>query len=74
MDVYELTTCSFIVKIWIEEFSDQMGKPLWRGHITHLPGGERKYFEDLGQMFDFMLPYLQAMGINPDMRSATGGS
>lgn len=62
--MYELTTCSFIVKIWVEEPAGEMGHPTWRGHITHIPSGDRKYFEDLNEIIPFMNPYLQAIGID----------
>ncbi|RIK44215.1 MAG: hypothetical protein DCC55_03225 [Chloroflexi bacterium] len=62
MDVYERTTCSFIVKIWLEELSSKTGRPSWRGHITHVPSGSRKYFEDLNEIILFINFYLQALG------------
>jgi hypothetical protein len=70
MDVYEVTTCSFIVKIWIEELSGETGRPSWRGHVTHIPGGQRKHFEELEEIIGFMIPYLQAMGIVIETTSA----
>jgi hypothetical protein len=53
---------SFIVKIWFEEISST-GRVLWRGHITHVPGGERRYLQDLEEIAFFILPYLEAMGV-----------
>ena len=59
MDLPESNTHSFIVKIWLED-----GDPgRWRGHITHVPGGERKYFEDPAEIIDFIANY--AAGIKP---------
>jgi hypothetical protein len=53
---------SFIIKIWIEEPSEA-GGATWRGHVTHVPGGERRYIRDLDQIRDFIAPYLEEMGV-----------
>jgi hypothetical protein len=63
MDLSEFNTQSFIVKIWLEEPAGKGGPAVWRGHITHVPSGERQYLEDLDKIKGFMLPYLQAMGV-----------
>lgn len=58
---------SFIVKIWREKTQD--GKqPGWRGHITHVPGNERRYLKALGDIADFVNTYLQRMGVNVGLR------
>jgi hypothetical protein len=72
MDAYELTSSSFIVKVWIEETKEEAGQTLWRGHITHVSSGARQYFEDLNKVTLFMIPYLQAMGIEINRASWTG--
>lgn len=59
MDLSESYTHSFVVKIWLEDETQAR----WRGHITHVPGGERQYVDDLDQIPDFIGPYLQAMGV-----------
>ncbi len=43
----EPKTHSFIIKIWREEIADESGSPVWRGHITHVPSGQRRYVQDL---------------------------
>jgi hypothetical protein len=70
MDLVELNTHSFIVKIWLEEPADDDRKGRWRGHITHVPGGERRYLEGLGEIVAFIVPYLMSMGVrlNPFWR------
>ncbi len=60
MDSFESNTHSFIVKIWLEE----NGRIHWRGHITHIPGGERRYLDDLEEIARFIRPHLQAMGVS----------
>jgi hypothetical protein len=57
IELYELNTHAFVIKIWLEDGLR------WRGHITHVPSGERRYIEELGEVDDFILPYLEKMGI-----------
>jgi hypothetical protein len=59
---------SFIVKIWIEETLQEAGKTRWRGHVTHVPSGKRRYFEDLREISTIIRPYLAAMGVRQDWR------
>jgi hypothetical protein len=54
---------SFIVKIWLEETAEEAGAATWRGHITHVPSGDRQYIKDLDQVRDFVAPYLEEMGV-----------
>src|SRR5262245_50898234 len=54
---------SFIVKVWLEQDSNIDGESTWRGHITHVPGGEDLYLRNLGEIAAFIEPYLKKMGI-----------
>ncbi len=65
MDPIESGSHSFIVRIWIEETAEEAGTAIWRGHITHLLTGERRYFQDLDAMGLFIALYLERMGANP---------
>ena len=56
-DSFESVTHSFIVRIWLEE--DDRAR--WRGHITHVPGGERRYVEHLADIVDFIASYVEGM-------------
>ncbi len=56
-------THSFIIKIWIEEVTDETKQVAWRGHITHVPDGERQYLHGLPDIQTFIAPYLKAMGV-----------
>ncbi len=69
MDLVEFNTHSFIVKIWIEEPAEKPHKGRWRGHITHVPGGERRYLESLGEIVAFMVAYLLSMDVRLDAYS-----
>ena len=53
---------SFIVKIWLEEAATELGQATWRGHITHVPDGKRRYLKDLSEVASFIGPYLEGMG------------
>lgn len=59
----ETTTHSFVVKIWLEESGDESRSAAWRGHITHVPSGKRRYLEELGAIGAFIAPYLVRLGV-----------
>ncbi len=61
MDLPEAHTHSFVIKIWLENAAAEAEQPLWRGHITHVPSGTRRYFQDLTVITEFMQPYLQKL-------------
>jgi hypothetical protein len=63
MDLPECYTHSFIVKIWLEETAEEVSQATWRGHITHVPSGERHYVQELGDIPAFIAPYLERMGV-----------
>ena len=46
IDQYEANTHPFVVKVWLEETAAEAGQATWRGYITHVPSGERRYLED----------------------------
>lgn len=59
-EAYEFNTHVFVVKIWLEEFhNDDQG--VWRGHITHVPSGERQYIDGFLDLISFIIPYLTKM-------------
>jgi hypothetical protein len=63
MDLSESNSQSFIVKVWVEDSAEEAGKAVWHGHITHVPGGERRYLKNLSEIEDFIAPHLEAMGV-----------
>ena len=67
MNSFEATSHPFIVKIWLEETAEEAGRATWRGHITHVPSGKRRYFEDLDDVAVFIESYLEGMGIELDL-------
>ena len=64
----EFSAHSFIVKVWIEEEANTHGNPIWHGHITHVPGGEQRYLRNLGEIEDFVEPYLSTMCVRFGLR------
>ncbi len=68
MDLSESQVHSFIVKLWLESVAEEAGRAVWQGHITHVPGGERRYFRELGEIRGFIEPYLAAEGVERDGR------
>lgn len=64
----EPDTHSFIIKLWREEAGDETSRGTWRGHITHVPSGARRYLEDLGEIRRFIGPYLEGMGVEVGLR------
>ena len=61
MDISDPKVHSFIVKIWLEDGGDEAEKPLWRGHITHVPSGKRRYLKNLNDIRDFIERYLATL-------------
>ncbi len=68
MDELESEAQSFIIRVWVEERAEETGRGVWRGHITHVPDGVRRYLKNLDEIGDFIAPYLEAMGVKLGMR------
>jgi hypothetical protein len=67
VDATESSAHSFIVKVWLEETAEEAGKATWRGYITHVPGDERHYLQDLERIPAIITPYLEQMGVKLGM-------
>lgn len=65
-------THSFVVKIWLEETADETPHPVWRGHITHVASGHRRYVNTLGGITSFVAPYLAGWHIKLPLRERIG--
>jgi hypothetical protein len=63
MQLFETSTESFIVKIWTDKESNF---ETWFGQITHVLSGEKRTFYSLPEIDQFMLPYLQQIGLDQD--------
>jgi len=72
LDLLEEHTHSFIVKVWLEETAAEDGQPTWRGHITHVPSGQRRYLKDLDDIKSVITPYLESLGVEFGKRQRIG--
>ena len=63
MNQFEAHPHSFIVKIWPEGMDGDEDQATWHGHITHIPGGERRYLKDLDEIVTFVALYLKRIGV-----------
>jgi hypothetical protein len=61
MDPVEPIIHSFLIKVWQEVYGGHIGPHVWRGYITHVASGTRRYFEDLAGIADFVGPHLEPM-------------
>ncbi len=68
MDEIESAAQSFIVRVWVEERAQEGSRGTWRGHITHVPSGERRYLKNLDEIGDFIAPYMELMGVKLGVR------
>ena len=68
MDLYEANTHPFILKIWLEEGPEENEPAKWRGYIIHVPSGARRYIDNLDDVLNFIIPYLERMGVYVSQR------
>jgi hypothetical protein len=61
---------SFIVKVWLEKApSEGDHSAVLRGHITHVPDGERRNLKALDGIEAFIASYVEGTGARPSKRS-----
>ena len=60
----ETKTESFVIKLWLEETVEESGRAKWRGHVTHVTSGNRRYVENLAGISTFIRPYLERWGVH----------
>lgn len=51
---------TFVLKIWIEGNHLEIGK-VWRGYITHVTSGNKKYIKNLDEIKIFLDQYIKSM-------------
>jgi hypothetical protein len=54
MDVEHEQRHSFVVTIWREDAPAESPNRGWRGHITHVQSGERRYLRKLQEIVTFV--------------------
>jgi hypothetical protein len=62
VDADEARSHSFVVRLWLDEVSTS-GRALWRGHVTHVASGRRRYVQRLSDITSFIAPYLEITGV-----------
>ncbi len=65
----ESNTHSFVIRIWLEDPPDEETAGQWRGHITHVRSGERRYLRDLDDILTQISPYLEEWGLKVRRRT-----
>ncbi len=53
---------SFIVKVWLEETTEESDQAVWRGRVTHVPSHKQRYFQDLNDLIVFIQWYIKNWG------------
>ena len=51
---------SYIVRVWLEELTSEEDPIIWRGHITPVPNGKRRYFSDINDIPDLIAAHVKA--------------
>jgi len=69
MDLSESALHSFIIKLWLEADCNQSEPNVWRGYITHVPTGDRRYLKRLSDITDFVQEYVHDKHDRKDLRS-----
>ncbi|MCI0391849.1 MAG: hypothetical protein MOB07_24165 [Acidobacteria bacterium] len=59
---------SFIIRFWVDESSQENAPARWRGQITHVPSGEKRYLQNFEEILNFIAPYLEALGVEMETR------
>jgi hypothetical protein len=55
----EASLLSFVVHVWKEEAPSQEHQAAWRGHITPVPDGKRRYFANISEIPDLIAAHLK---------------
>ncbi|PYS42053.1 MAG: hypothetical protein DMF71_10045 [Acidobacteria bacterium] len=63
MDLSESHLHSFIIKLWLEEATEEADRTAWRGQIKHVPSGEHRHIKSFDEIADFIWPYLKLKGV-----------
>jgi hypothetical protein len=66
-DPAERLSLSFVIRIWLELPEPGRGVA-WRGHITQVPSGEQRSFDDLDEAALFVLRHLERLGAQTPLR------
>jgi hypothetical protein len=59
----EPRTHAFVIKVWREETEPSANRATWRGYITHVASGQRRYVTNLNELNRFIALYLRALDV-----------
>ena len=60
MELPAVSMHSFVIRMWLEEKAVGLEHRKWRGHITHVPSNQRRYFDDLEDIKQIVKSYLES--------------
>jgi hypothetical protein len=63
----DVETQSFLVRIW-REAGTQPGEYFWRGHVTEVRHGKRKYVKNFEEIALFIANFLPQLGVQLNWR------
>lgn len=72
-ELVEAQLHSFIVKLWLEDATDDTDGTAWRGQIKHVPSGEHRHIKSFDEITDFIRPYVKSKGAGPGARGWLSG-
>ncbi len=58
MKFSETSVHSFVIRLWQEEPAQLSDQAKWRGHITHVLSGKKRYIDQLNEINLFISHYL----------------
>jgi len=61
-------TRTFILRVWREADATEAGAARWRGHITDVESGQRRYVQNLDGIVAFLVQHLQPWGVRFGLR------
>ena len=59
---------SYVIKIWREKTENDIAAARWRGYITRVPSGERRYIQSLIDIPFFIGDCQEELNVNPGLR------
>jgi len=68
VDPTESETRTFILRVWLEETIGEAGTATWRGHITDVQSGDRRYVQDMDGIVAYLILHLQRLGVRFGLR------
>ena len=57
-------TATFVVRMWAEPINEDHSE--WRGQVEHLQSGEKRYFQQLDIVLEFVTSHIGA-AVGPDV-------